>query len=514
LGAVNYSNHVFYVEHSNFSTASTSIPIVAPDSSVTSVYAGFAQVNVPLVGEGNRLPLIEALNIELGYRYDHYAFGGVKTPKLAATWNIGEGFSVKGTWGKSFRAPVLGESSAVLGVLVQPLNVLAGATTDTFAMNCPSTPGHPAGVAVPGSLNAYLNPTCSTAAALQVPGGVHVEGGAGGAAVLRTGEVLGPEKSKNWDLGFSFDPPDFLPGFHAEATWYNLTITGVINGNGTGVLNTNDPAGKVCTAPGAGCLYIVRANPNLPITDPANSTFLALASAVLANPRSVVPPANLGNLQFLQDNAATNLGYHEVNGLDFNTRYDIDLGDLGAWNVGLNGTYKLIDKTQPGPGLPVNNMLIGNSGGNLRYRGRLGWTGTEGTTEGVSVTGFVNFYPHGPIIANAPPACYWAVGFSAGSCYAGSPYSGPFTQFPNFAAGIYTFDLSLGYQTGTKPANEYLQNINFQFTVNDLLNKAPPFIYNIGSGRGTAAAVNSSSSTPSYISPLQRYISFTITKAW
>src|SRR5205085_2877306 len=139
--------------------------IVAPDAHADIIYAAYAQVNIPLVGEGNRLPLVEGFDIEAGYRYDKYPFGSVNTPKVAATWNVGEGFSVKGTWGKAFRAPVLGESSAVLGVLVQPINLAAGATTDTLLLNCATVPGQPnvAGRANAGSLNAWLNPNCSGA---------------------------------------------------------------------------------------------------------------------------------------------------------------------------------------------------------------------------------------------------------------------------------------------------------------------------------------------------------------
>jgi len=36
-------------------------------------------------------------------------------------------------------------------------------------------------------------------------------------------------------------------------------------------------------------------------------------------------------------------------------------------------------------------------------------------------------------------------------------------------------DLSFGYQTGEKPANEYLRNINLQLTINNILDKKPPF---------------------------------------
>src|SRR5262249_8622271 len=163
----------------------------------------------------------------------------------------------RGSWGKAFRAPVPGESSAVLGVLVQPLNTLAGATANTITLNCPAAAGHAAGAAVPGSLNAWINPTCSGTAALATPRGITRSGGTGGAAAIRTSTGLSPEKSKNWTLGFTFDPTDFLKGLHAEATWFNLTINGAINNNGSNPngagVNPNDPFGTTCTAPTPGC---------------------------------------------------------------------------------------------------------------------------------------------------------------------------------------------------------------------------------------------------------------------
>jgi hypothetical protein len=146
----------------------------------------------------------------------------------------------------------------------------------------------------------------------------------------------------------------------------------------------------------------------------------------------------------------------------------------------------------------------------------LGWTGSEGLSQGLSVTGFVNFYPHGAVTATTIPPCYWSTGinpvtgvaFKAGDCYPGSPFWGPYSVFPNLYPGVYTFDLSIGYQTGARPTNEYLRNLNIQFTVNDLLNKAPPFNYEAGSAAGRGLAV------ASIISPQQPYISFSVTKTW
>ena len=510
VGFNTFSNHSNVGQLLNFSTVNTSVLGVVVDPIKSTNWATYGELNVPLVGDANKMEFIQALSIEASLRYDRYdTFGGVSTPKIGANWTVGWGLTLRGDYGKSFRAPIPAEVSPFNGATIQPLNQPAGGAAGDFSLACLAIPGHPGGVANPGSLNFALNPTC--AAATAEPGGITAGGGSGVSAALRLSDVLSPEKAVNWNLGADFRPTDFLQGLDLSLTWYNLKVNNSINNNGTGVVNGNDPLGKVCTAPGAGCDFFIKANPGLPISDPANAEFLALVTGVLTNPKSVVSSDLISNVQFIQDSAQANLGFQQVSGLDFSARYDFDLGDWGAWNTGLTANYPMLNKSQS-PGLPTINAFVGDTGGRLKYRGRLGWAGTGGWTNGLSVTGFVNFIPHSANVSEinniaAPPPCYWATGFSAGSCYPGSPFIGPFTSFPNEAPGLYTFDLALGYTTGTQPANAYLQNLNFELTVNDIFNKAPPFEYNFGSGRSAAAFVTE-------INPLQRFISVAVTKSW
>jgi len=352
------------------------------------------------------------------------------------------------------------------------------------------------------------------------PGGIRMSGGAAGAALIRPAdETLGPENAKNWSVGFNFAPTDFLKGLNIDATWYNIRIDNLI-GNNTGGVNVNDPAAKICTGPTAGCIYIVRPRADLPITDPSNASFLALVNSLVLNPVSTVPSSALSAIQFINDSAITNLGWRALSGIDFDARYDFDAGDVGTFTAGIDGTYKFYDKIRSVPGGTISNNFelvgtnapIGNDvGGLLKYRARLGWSGTQGVSDGLSVTGFLNFIPHSANWAGIaptfiPPSCFWAVGFHAGSCYPGSPYWGPYSSFPNSVPSQVTFDFTLGYQTGDRPANTYLQNVNFQFTVLNLLNRQAPFVYATAGSR-TFPGVQT-------ISPDQRTISFTITKSW
>jgi len=60
--------------------------------------------------------------------------------------------------------------------------------------------------------------------------------------------------------------------------------------------------------------------------------------------------------------------------------------------------------------------------------------------------------------------------------------------YSNIEPSYYTFDLSLGYNTGDQPANEYLRNINIQLTVDNLLDRHPAFEYRISTGGGNPSA--------------------------
>src|SRR5205085_1932546 len=109
-----------------------------------------------------------------------------------------------------------------------------------------------------------------------------------------------------------------------------------------------------------------------------------------------------------------------------------------------------------------------DSGNHLqRVRYRLGWS-----DDTWSVTAFANYFGHGAggavlgVNTNGTaliPNCFYQPGFAAGSCFPGSQYFGPENVFPNMSPAVVFMDLSIGYQTGEMPANEYLRNIGVQF---------------------------------------------------
>jgi iron complex outermembrane receptor protein len=508
LDAQTLSEHYHYANIQNDNTISTTVITDAEDHEYQSSYAFFGQLDIPIFGGGFTLPLVQSFVVQLGYRMDKYNNqpNGVYTPKVAANWNVGDGLTFRGAWGKSFRVPSFAEGSPQQSTIsgVNPLGLAAA--SDVAILGCSSVNGSPAGVAIPGSLTALLNPTCSANPALRQPGVLDVSGSGNGAAtILRGGQVLGPQTLKQWSTGLNFAPTQpilgvDLTGLNIDVTWFSLEFFGLISTNTLG-LGPDDPVSRA--------QYTVIPNPNAPITDPSNASFLALVQALAAYPSrgGNFDPAAIPNIKAISDSALTNIGTRIFSGSDFSARYDYPLGDLGLVNIGASGFYEINDKSQAAPGTPVVSTFIGKNSGNRlqRVRYRLGWQ-----NDSWSVTGFANYFGHSAINVNGNnliPPCFYAPGFGPGSCYPGSPYYGPYTTYPNLTPAQVYFDLAIGYQTGDRPANPYLRGVGLELTINDILDRPPPF--QVGArGSGSIRAFDNN------FSDLQRLITLTITKQW
>ena len=72
----------------------------------------------------------------------------------------------------------------------------------------------------------------------------------------------------------------------------------------------------------------------------------------------------------------------------------------------------------------------------------------------------------------------------------------------------YLFDLSIGYDTGETPANDYLKNIGVQLVVQNIFDKHPAYEYRISTGGGNPAAYDILKNDSG------RMISLILTKTW
>jgi iron complex outermembrane receptor protein len=473
----------------------------------------FTQVNVPIFSDMNAIPLFDRFEIEGSWRHDQYSdFGGTSNPKVAFNWtpSTAIGLTIRGSWGTSFRAPSFGELSPLTNTNI----VCVNSTDPTCATQTLATGTSP----VPGSGAYKVNPTGSTA--LNAPFGISHTGGSAAAVLagLRAPgttnaglDVLKPEMSTNWSIGGEFNP-EFLPGLNLQATWYKVKITNVLQSVG-------NPTSTSFNDPTAGFSFLVPSDFGCPVSSNAAPTscaaFQTASLALLSNPRSALNPALSTLVYWINDGGVFNKGWLAVDGIDFSGSYDWDMGDIGAFNVGVVGTYYLNQLQQTTTGAPVLDTLYNTtinvgtltmtgveSLPRFKYRARLGWANGPW-----SVTGFVNYESHYFHTQSLPPNVNSQC-LTAGTGVPGGTLPCAITGYTNLEPSFYTFDLSLGYDTGDDPANDYLKHIGVQLVVQNLFGRRAPFEYRVSSGGGNPTAYDILKND------MGRTISVSVTKTW
>jgi outer membrane receptor protein involved in Fe transport len=84
-------------------------------------YYGFGELNLPIIGPEQAVPLVHRLDASAALRYERYpGIGDVLTPKLGLVWGITPDVDLKGSWGKSFRAPTLYQQYQPRAVYLYP----------------------------------------------------------------------------------------------------------------------------------------------------------------------------------------------------------------------------------------------------------------------------------------------------------------------------------------------------------------------------------------------------------
>ncbi len=499
VGGLYTSESWVYSLNDDTKTPSLLVPPLG-ESKHLDFWAAFVQLNIPLVGDANSLPLVQQFEIEASWRHDQYSdFGGTSNPKVGFNWTISKdtGVIVRGDWGTSFRAPGFAEQSAIVGDIISGINVPNYPANRSVGINCNPDPNSLAGRLLNPGLgfigwngvvgnNGTPGTTCGSQAnptglGMFSTGGVAIQDGL--RKYVNTAQaVLRPETAVNYDVTAEFAPTAFLKGLDLQATWYQVKISNALTQFG-------NPNNSSVNNPALGFSYIVPtdiakagvdvsgcSNNNTPTTCPE---FEAMVSALLNDPQNPVPPRALTSVLWINDGAIGNFGWIKQQGIDFSASYDFDAGDLGVWNAGIVGTYYLHQYSANNPSAAVPNPAViddfGNDAGTvggiaqtrstldprLRYRARLGWS--DGP---ISVTGFVNYVGHYYNNQNAPPNVNLQCTTSGGTV-GGGTMPCAIRNYTGLEPSYYTFDLSFGYDTGDLPASDYLKQIGIQFVISE-----------------------------------------------
>lgn len=344
----------------------------------------FAELFVPLVAEDSNIPFVQSLDLSLAARYEHYSdFGETTNPKVGLSWQVNDELMVRGTWGKSFRAPSLQENNEDV-------------VTTFIATAYSNGSGDP--------LIPVTNPLTGTSNVL-----ARVQGG---------NNNLGPERATIYSVGFDYSP-SWLDGFRMSATYYNIEYAGKIVTLGDQastflVTAANRAAFDAYITPAPQPSTCVEGVPST-----YNPVYLPFVTAGYPIPFTGTP---FCSLTAYLNGQAQNLGRVEQDGLDITLNYDFDtrFGQFSS-GVSLTEILNLEQTLSPSSGM-VDVLDTLNNPVSRRIRGSLGWR-----WDNVSANLFVNYT--GDYLNTAPITV------------AGVRY--PVTEIPSWT----TFDASLSYVT-------------------------------------------------------------------
>lgn len=87
----------------------------------------YGELNLPFVSPEQGIGGVSRLNLSVALRHERYpGIDNVTTPKIGLIYAPVKGFTLKGSWGKSFRAPTLLQLNSVTGGLVSPATNFGG----------------------------------------------------------------------------------------------------------------------------------------------------------------------------------------------------------------------------------------------------------------------------------------------------------------------------------------------------------------------------------------------------
>lgn len=308
------------------------------------IYAAYAELALPFVTRENRLPLVQALELTLAGRYEHFSiFGRTAKPKFSLLWKPLDWLNLRGSVADSFRAPNL----------VQ---------TNTAALSRRIDADDPYRLEVTKAADD------NTVRRL---------------TYRRGNDALAPEEARSKSGGVVVDVPK-LRGLSVTFDYFRVNQGNVIENIGAqNVLDRDEtmlvlatqaklaagtPINQVDLGSGA-TNYL--GNPKvtrLPVTDADRAAF----ASYNANPANTVKRAPVGQFVSLVDDYI-NLSGRLIQGYEIGVQYRFPQTSFGQFNLRADSTRYLIRRTQGEAGSPWLNELGMNGRAEWRASASLNW---------------------------------------------------------------------------------------------------------------------------------------------
>ncbi|WP_417318711.1 TonB-dependent receptor plug domain-containing protein [Emcibacter sp.] len=237
----------------------------------------YAEMVIPLFGEGNARDGLKELTVNMAVRHDSYDDVGKTTnPKFGINWMPVDGLKVRASYGTSFRAPLISQ--------------VYGNSNALFGQN-------------------YQNPD----------GGTPILGFAQSGPNLD----LGPETATTWSVGADWDVND---NFNISLTYFDVEYENQVETYlaDLAILTREDQF--------AGSGIILRG-------DEAAARVIDLLNQGVPLARGAFPGGDPANVELYVDGRNNNLGRSITRGIDFNASYALPTENSGTFLFNLSGTY-------------------------------------------------------------------------------------------------------------------------------------------------------------------------------
>ncbi len=276
------------------------------------VDSGYAELLVPIFGTGNATPGFERLEINAAVRYDKYSDVGETTnPKFGVNWSPVRGLVLRGSYGTSFRAPLIsqiyGNSNNLFGQTYQ--NPAGGAPLSGFAYSGPNT-------------------------------------------------NLAPEEATTWSVGADWDVTSNL---RVSATYWDVKYINQVDSY------LADLAILSRESEFAGTGIILRGTA-------ARDRVLELLSQGVTLARGTFPGGDPNNVTLFVDGRNNNLGQSTTRGMDFVVNWRVPTDTAGTFNFNAAGAYLFHYETAVSPaGTPRSRLNTIYNPLKFKARGSVVW---------------------------------------------------------------------------------------------------------------------------------------------
>lgn len=328
---------------------------------------GYGELSLPIVGAANRTAFIHDLRVSGAVRYENYqGIGSEASPRLGIVYKLVEDVTLKGSWGKSFKAPTFYDQYRIYQTLLFPMSF--------FGPNA-----GPADQAV-----------------------IYVAGG---------NPNLKPERATTWSATIILEPR-VAPGLKIEASYFDINYRDRVASPVASILGVfQNPIYQ----------HLIVYSPTQQQIDPL------VAGAPFGLENYTGQPYSPANVFAILNANIQNSARQKIHGVDLAASYVLDAGD-DHFDLSVSASYlksnrQLIDgmPTVQNAGIIFNPPNWRGQGGGTWTRGNLSFTAfanyTGGTSDNrltpfVSVGSFFSLDTVAQIRSNAAAGLFKDVGFT------------------------------------------------------------------------------------------------------